>query len=217
VVLQCVTASGQIYDKTIIHAGDSISKYYTYLFPSFEDATVIMRDGRSAVYKMNFNLLLCDLEFINQKGDTLAVTNAMDIYSIRLDSCSFIYVHKKGYFQILATGDASSLVVHRQRRLEHVPVGGMGAGGPGGGLELYKTISTRQGIMPLVLHKDICVWRITSFLVFNSSGEMENAGRTAFMKIYDGDKRSFEQFVKENKIDFNRQDDLEKLFHFCTQ
>ena len=42
------------------------------------------------------------MQFINPKGDTLVITNPADIDSILLDSCSFIYDYRKGYFQILA-------------------------------------------------------------------------------------------------------------------
>jgi hypothetical protein len=37
------------------------------------------------------------------------------------------------------------------------------------------------------------------------------------MKLYNGDEKSFDHYIKANKINLNQQDDLEKLFHFCTQ
>lgn len=217
VLLQGVSAQAQIYDKMIIHAGDSISKYRSYLFPSFGDASVKMRDGRAVIYKMDFNLLLSNMQFINSKGDTLVITNPVDIDSILLDSCSFIYDYKKGYFQILATSGAVSLAVHRQTTFEPVPFGGMGNKMPSGGVEMINSVSNRQGTLPLVLNEDIYVLKSTSFFIYYSGGQTENAGKAAFMKIYDRDKRSFDQFVKANKIDFNNQGDLEKLFQFCTQ
>jgi hypothetical protein len=215
--LQGLTARAQINDKTIIHAGDSLSNYYTYLFPSFGDAVVKMRDGRSVIYKMNFNLLLSDMQFINPKGDTMVITNPADIDSILLDSCSFIYDYKKGYFQMLAVSDAVSLTVHRHTTFEPVPNGAMGAKSPTGGVEMLNSIANRQGTIPLVLDEDIYVLENTIFFLYYRGGGVENAGKAAFMRIYNGEKRSFDQFVKTNKIDFNKQGDLEKLFHFCIQ
>jgi hypothetical protein len=216
-VLHGIDARSQVYEKTIVHAGDSISHHYSYLLPFFQDATIKFRDGRSFVYKINFNTVLCDMQFINPKGDTLVISNAELIDSILVDSCSFIYNYQKGYFQILAVSDAATLAVHRQSTFEPVEIGGMGESRSSGGVEMINSFSGRQGTLPLVLNRDIYVLKKTSYWVVYKNGEMENAGKAAFMKIYGGDKKSFDQFVKANKIDFNKQGDLEKLFHFCTQ
>ncbi len=47
IVLRSFIADAQVYDRTIIHAGDSASDYYSYRFPGFSDAEVKMKDGRS--------------------------------------------------------------------------------------------------------------------------------------------------------------------------
>jgi hypothetical protein len=216
-VLQGITACAQINDKTIIHAGDSLSKHYTWLFPTFGDATVKMRDGTSLIYKMNFNLLLCDMQFINPKGDTLVITNPAVIDSILLDSCSFIYDFKKGYFQILVSSGTVCLAIHRQTTFDPVPIGAMGTKSQAGGVEMVNSVSNRQGTFPLTLNEDIYVLKSTSFLLYYKGGGIENAGKADFMRIYNGDRRTFDQFVKTNKIDFNKQGDLEKLFQFCAQ
>ena len=216
-LLDSVTIHAQtINDKLIIHAGDSLSKHVSWLFPSFRDATVKFRDGRSVVYKMNFNLLLADMQFIGQRGDTMVITNPVDIDSIRLDSCSFIYNHHEGYFQILLAADRVSLAIHRRTTIQPVPIGGEGSNGSSGGVEMINAISNRQGAMPLVLNENMYVWENTSFVLYYKDEMSENAGKAAFLKLYNGDRKSFDQFVKTNKIDFNKQGDLEKLFHFCT-
>jgi hypothetical protein len=217
ILLPRLPARAQVYERTIIHAGDSVSKYYTYLFPSFGDATVKLRDGRSLIYKMNFNLLLCDMQFINAKGDSLAISNPVEIDSILLDSCLFVYVYKRGYFQLLAVTDAVSLAVFRQCTFEPVQIGGMGTPRHSGGIEMFNSITSRQGTMPLLLNEDIFALKNTSFLFFYKGGGTENAGKAAFLRIFAGDKKSFDQFVKSNKIDYNKPGDLVKLFHFCTQ
>lgn len=216
-LLQGLTVCAQKTDKMILHAGDSLSKYYRYLFPSFGDAVVKMRDGRSVVYKMNFNLLLCDMQFINRRGDTVVITNPADVDSIRLDSCSFIYDYQKGYFQILAVSDPVCLAIHRHVTFEPVPKGAYGSNSSTGGVEMLNSVSNRGGTIPLVLNEDIYVLESTSFFLYYKGGGLEKAGKAAFMRIYNGGKASLDQFIKTKKIDFNKQGDLEDLFHFCTQ
>lgn len=217
-VMQGVRVHAQEYNKLIIHAGDSISHHYSYLFPDFQNAAVEFRDGRSFTYKMNFNLVLCDMQFINKKGDTLAITNGEDIDSIGMDSSSWVYDYQKGYFQIVAAAGPWKLAVYRRTTFEPVQNGGMGESRQSGGVEMINAVSGRQGTLPLVLNQDIFVVRKTSYwLIYYKIGDMESAGKTAFMKLYGGDKKSFDQFVKANKINFNVQGDLEKLFQFCIQ
>ena len=57
-VLQGVAGFAQVSDHVVIPAGDSISNHYSYLFPSFKEAKVNFRDGRSFTYKMDFNMLI---------------------------------------------------------------------------------------------------------------------------------------------------------------
>lgn len=216
-ILQGVTAHSQEYDKLIIHSGDSISRHYTWLFPSFENATVKFRDGRIFVYEMNFNTMLCDMQYIGRNGDTLAITNAELVDSIRFDSSSFIYDYKKGYFQIVAGSGAVSFAIYRRTSFEPVQAGGMGEARQSGGVEVIDAINTRQGMLPPVLNQDMYALKKTAYYLISKNGDFENAGKGAFLKIYHGDRKSFERYVRQNKIDFNDQADLEKLFHFCVQ
>jgi hypothetical protein len=216
-VLQGVAGYAQVSDHIVIPAEDSISNHYSYLFPSFMEAEVKFRDGRSFTYKMDFNMLICEMQYINTKGDTLQITNAGLIDSIRMDSCSFIYDYQKGYFQIVAVSDAASLAIYRRASFLPVQKGGMGENRQDGGVQQFNLMNTREGTRPLVLDQDINAVRTTTYLLILKSGEMENAGKAAFMKLYNGDKKSFDQYIMANKINLNQQDDLEKLFHFCTQ
>jgi hypothetical protein len=216
VVLHGVSVHAQAYDKMIIHAGDSIKNHISYLFPAFTDALVKFRDGRSFVYKMNFNLVLCDMQYINKKGDTLAITNGELIDTIRMESCYFIYDYQKGYFQIIDESDAGRLAVYRRTSFQPVQTGGYGEGRQSGGVEMISSLNGKQGSLPLVLNQDMYIVRKTSYFLIDKGGAMENASKPAFLKIYSGDKKSFDQFVKANKINYNDQGDLEKLFNFCT-
>jgi hypothetical protein len=216
-VLQGAAAYAQVSEKTVIPAGDSISNHYRYLFPSFKEAKVKFRDGRSFTYKMDFNMLLCVMQYINTKGDTLEITNAELIDSIRMDSCAFTYDNQKGYFQIIAVSDAASLAVNRRCTFQFVQKGAMDKSEQSSQVQMITDVNGRQGSIPLVSDQDTYVVRTTTYLLVLKSGEMMNAGKTPFMKIYNGDKKTVEQYIKANKINFNQQDDLEKLFDFCTQ
>ena len=92
--------SAQVYERTVIHSNDNLSGLFRFRFPSFQDATVLLKNGGSLKTKMNFNLLLCNMQFIDPKGDTLEITQPQEIDSVRFDhSTFFLHVHCGRKFQ----------------------------------------------------------------------------------------------------------------------
>lgn len=96
ILLQAFSAAGQLLEKHTFHKGEVLADNFTYRFPLFEEATVLFKDGSTAVSKMNFNTLLCQMEFINDKGDTIEVAKPSVIDSIRFRNSTFFF--KKIYF-----------------------------------------------------------------------------------------------------------------------
>jgi hypothetical protein len=215
IVLRSFIAEAQVYDRTIIHAGDSASDYYSYRFPSFSDAQVKMKDGRSMAFKMNFNMLLCEMQFINDKGDTLVIAKPEEIASIRLRSSLFYF--DKNYYEVVAASDSVKLVVLRKVSFEPVKLGPMGARVQSAGIDEYNAIATERGRVPLHLNEDIYAEKTTTNFLVGADGEMVVANKAAWLKAFAVDKKNFDLFIKSNKINLNKLKDLETLFTYCMQ
>jgi len=211
------SAWAQVYDRKIIHAGDNISDYFTYRFPSFEEATILFKNGGSLMYKMNFNMLLCNMQFINPKGDSLEISKPEDIDSIRLNNCTFFF--RNGYFEIIAAFDSVKLVVSRKASFEPVKIGAMGLPSHSASIEDYSSYSnndTREKPIQLHVNQDLNAYEKTEYFLISNEGDFIKATKTNFLEIFSDSKKSIEKFLRLNKINFNKQDDLEKLFHFCA-
>jgi hypothetical protein len=208
-------AQAQDQDITIIHAGDNFSDYFTYRFPSFADATILFKNGTSSTAKMNFNTFLCKMQFIEPKGDTLVVSNPGEIDSIRLNDRSFFY--NKDYFEIIAALDSVKLVVLRKINIDEVVTGALGIQSHTANVKSYDSYVTPMGPNKLLVKEDLSIRKQTVYSLIDKNGAFINASRSGFLKIFPGDKKSIEGFLKSNKINFNSQADLEKLFLFCTQ
>jgi hypothetical protein len=214
-VLTGACAHAQTYTRTIVHAGDSLSTYYTYQFPTFADANMLLKDGRRLKYKMNFNLLLCEMQFIDPKGDTLVIAKPEEIDFILLNNSSFFF--DRGYNEVLVSSEALKLVVLRQVSFEPVKIGAMEAPARSSSAEAFNSTFTQRGMMPLVMSEDIYVSKKTTYLLIGKDGERTIATKSNFLKVFASDKKNIENFLKSNEIDFSKQGDLEKLFHFCTE
>lgn len=216
IFFQTFSAGAQQHSRKIIHTGEMLSDYFTYRFPSFEEATVLFKNGSTLTYKMNFNMLLCSMEFINPKGgDTMEISEPGDIDSIRFNKSTFFF--KDDYFEILTAFYPVKLIVSRKVNIEPVMLGAMGLPARNYQVEGIGRINPKSLMtLNLRLNQDIYVYGKTDYFLMSNEGEFIKATKPNFLKIFKDDRESIEKFLKLNKINFNKQDDLEKLFHFCT-
>src|SRR5689334_22666870 len=90
-----ISAVGQESESLIIKAGQTINKNMpqnqVFYYPSFLPARVVFKDKKTASGKMNYNLLVDEMQFVNENGDTLAVTNEALIKEVQFAADTFYY------------------------------------------------------------------------------------------------------------------------------
>ncbi len=211
--LTSITA--QVYDKKTMHAGESLSDVSYYLFPSFRDATVKFKKGGELVSRLNFNMLICQMQFISPKGDTLNLSRLDDIDEINFDSTTFFY--DEGYYQVLAKDDIADLAVLRKVSYEPVKIGALGIRNHSGtGTEGYGSFLDNSTEKKLTLNEDVDITRESTFYLIAPNGGKTKANRAGFLKIFSKNSQPSKTYIKENKPDFNKESDLKKLFDFYT-
>lgn len=77
--------------------GEVLPKEAIYVLPAFATGTAFLKDGTSSMLRFNYNFLLDEMHFINEKGDTLAIADPLLINSVVIDSMVFYY--DKGYLR----------------------------------------------------------------------------------------------------------------------
>lgn len=207
-------ANAQSYDKKVLKAGDDLSAISYYLFPSFTDATVTLPQGK-LVSKMNFNLLTCQLQFIDGKGDTLNLARPKEVERAAFDSVYFFYADD-GYYEAGNTAAAVQLLVYRKASFNPVKVGAFGVQQHNGaGIEAFEALVTRTGDRRLLVNEDIEILHTTIYYLQGPGGERIKAGKAAFVKLFPGKKEVIETTIKANKINFNKEADLRLLLKVC--
>ncbi len=68
----------------------------------------------------------------------------------------------------------------------------------------------------LSINQDINVIEKTEYFLMIGNNELIKANKANFLKIFTGDHKRIEIFLKANKPNFTDQNDLRKLFDFCT-
>jgi len=214
------STNAQISETITVKAGEDLSAILSshglYKFPSFIYGTVLFKDGTSTKAKMNFNVFLNDMQFIDNKGDTLAIDNASLIDSLKLDSNVFYY--QKGYFYIVKDYSDIKLVMQEKINFENVKKGAYGLPSRASSIDTYGgATSGFNSINQYILNEDIIVKKETTYRLAYKKFRSEPATRTGFLNVFHDIKKETSDFIETNNINFKRESDIKKLFDFCTQ
>jgi hypothetical protein len=207
-------SKAQVLDKKTVHAGESLSALFYYRFPAFTDANVKLKNGGAGPSKMNFNLLVCEMQFIDPHGDTLSIAKPQDIDSISLGGSTFFY--KDGYQEMIRATNLVKLLVVRKVVYEPIEIGAMGLRTHTGvGIKNYSSLIANAGEKQLTLNVDIDIaMETTYFLAAND--EMLKVSKTAFLTLFPKNGAAIQGYIKSNKPAFNKEEDIKKLFDFCA-
>ena len=189
-----------------------------YYYPQFTKAEVFFRGGTKASGKMNYTRLFDQMLFIDPKGDTLAVANEETIKFIRFGQDTFYY--DEGYLRIIADHDVVKLAEKQVWVVANIKK-----------TSTHNTSTSSVGITsvnsfrhgndavrtPLTLNEDIVLRKETRYYFGDEYNHFAPAGKKGLFQLYSKKQRSIENYLKENKINFNKRDDVEALSRFIRE
>ncbi|MGC4036331.1 MAG: hypothetical protein QM764_10230 [Chitinophagaceae bacterium] len=201
-----------------VSAGDDISAalsiYGVYRFPSFIYGLVLFKDGTTTNAKMNFNVFLNDMQFIDNKGDTLAINHAELIDSIKLDST--VYYFDKGYCEIILDNSGVKLIAKEKVNYEIMKKGAYDLPSRGGSIETYGVSDVNYNpAKKITLNEDIIIKKETTYFVSAKKFRVYKADKRGFLNAFPDQKKEITEFADSSKINFDNEDDLKKLLQFC--
>ena len=183
-----------------------------YRYPVFAEGIVYFKQGGAAKSKMNYNRLFREMIFINPKGDTLALENEEAINVIVFGKDTFYY--QNGYLEQIATANNLKLAVNQlisEAGRKKTTVYGVETSGPTAlgyydeGF-LFKQLNNSEAIK---------LTRETKYFIANESNQFVAANKKNLLKIVPSEKKAaVETFVQTNNTNFDKREDLEKLFTF---
>ncbi len=211
-----VVAQAPLYIKT--QSGDDINRLLgtaRFLFSEFQEANVFLRDGKNSAW-MNYNLLTDEMQFIDKKGDTLALKNPDKVIAITFGTRVFKYT-ARGYVEILATGKdyKSELQVKRAIKQsaaqKNTPYGGVITSAAS-----IKQVYSRAGGVYELFPSEAVSYIKESLFYLAIADKYRIANRTGFLKTYSKRKNAIGEYLKQHPVSFNKEADILRLFEFCA-
>jgi len=195
---------------------DAIPVTEIYSYPEFRIGTVALRNGTAVNAKLNYNSVFGEMQFIDPKnGDTISLAEEKNIKFVAVEKDTFYF--DEGWLQVINTDTLMKMAKKKLLGMINIEkIGAMGIVGAGS-IETYTKLSTRQGMKDLVAKEKLTLAENITYYFGDRFNHFSKANKKNLLNLHRGREEKIETWLKENKIDFNKGDDLKKLFVFLNE
>ena len=199
---------------------DKLSTQMQYIFPEFTDGQVFFFKASAGTGKLNYNMLIGEMQFLDNDKEVMAL-EAKNISAVNINNRSF-FPYKGNEFaeELLSTGKYKLLV---RRKGNVAPFAKKGAYGTSSStssitsITSYSSVNTGGQNYDLSVANDVLITVRYFYYLLGENGKYTQIMNTkTFTKLFPALRTQIETFVKEQKIRFDKEDDLKKLFAFCS-
>ena len=186
-----------------------------YQYPQFVTGKVFFKPGDSAAAKLNYNRFLDEMHFIDIRGDTLNIANAGTIKFIRINVDVFYY--DNGYVKFIK--DAHDIKLASKQTLVvsgRNKIGAYGMANPTSAIDSYGTLHDQKSSYKLIPKEDVILAKKTLYYFGDKYNRFVWITKKNLLKQFPKQSGTLNAYLKENKVDLNSREDLEKLLQFIA-
>jgi hypothetical protein len=181
-----------------------------YIYPEFTKGRVWNRDGSLGGGLMNYNTLVHEMQFIDQKGDTLALAHPETVRAIIIEGDSFFY--DRIYVKQVASGDAIRLLKRSRLRVaDKQKIGAYDMPTSNSSIESYNSFTNGLMRFAINVREDILMNRETLYYFADRYDSFVPANRRSLLKLLGRRHSEGEKYLKDHSVDFNNESDLVNL------
>jgi len=210
----------QTSETVRIKAGEDPAKSYSphgfYQFPVFSEGVAVFKNGGRTTARFNYHMLNEEVQFISANGDTLALADPFSIKYLTIDTNTFYY--SEGYLEVIVNDESLKLArkVHLNTRWEKI--GAYGQASPSGSIRTPNKLILRNTGRDLSINQDIIIQKEYTYYWLDKYSTALKATKANLLKLLSPDKkRSIEDYLQKNKIDFKKESDLKKLLQYSLE
>lgn len=207
----------------LVKAGEDFSKVIPlnerYRYTEFHDGLLHYPQGKkSSVLKLNYNLVFGAVQFLDDKGDTLFIAEDSNIFKyVQIQRDLYYHDFRDGYFEILTRNAPVKLIAQlkwKVVRKEIVVENGYGTSASVSNTEYSSRRSS--DINNFVQNENTLFGKDLSYFLLGKKEKIYKANKNGFLKIFYDHKQKINLYIKEQNIDFLKEEDLKKLLEFCN-
>ena len=185
-------------------------KISSYLFNEFQEVTVFFKNGGQSKEKMNYNFLSEKFYFIDPAGEIKVLSNPQDVIVIRFGERVF-YPEANGGVEILPVTPVL-YVQYKAHIRQEAAKGAYGMSSETTSIRTFGAADMGNGMRFDFDPQKLYVGRRYNIYWIEKNGKKKPFKNfKQFVKLYPKHKEALEEFIKENKLDFNNIDQIKML------
>jgi hypothetical protein len=186
-----------------------------YVLPDFVKGLVKLKSGKTEEVVMNYNKVTEEMIF-DKEGTKLAMTNLESIDTVYLGSRKFI-PHGKVFYEVLIDDNISLFKKHHCNLLQAGSPSGYGGTSETSAINSISILVGSGTMYKLELPKEYHVKDASQFRILKDNSEFIIASQKQFLKIFPQQSEVLEKFIKLNKLNITKQEDLIILIAKCNE
>lgn len=216
-VLLCCYSTYAQTDRWTVKPGENINTALApdvkFHYSKFTEGTVFFRDGTMSNALLDYSLLTEEMQFIAPKGDTLAVANEATIKYITIGNDTFLY--NKVYMQLIAGNTTAKLAKKEALAIANVKkAGAYDQYSSTSSITTVKSVQLQDRVTNLTESQELTIIKESTYYIGDSYNHFLQANKKNIIKLFGKKQNAIEQYLKDNKVVFNKEEDLKALIAF---
>jgi hypothetical protein len=208
--------------KTLsVSAGDNVTTTlgdHIYRYEGFQSAKIYFRNGRTNTTKLNLNMLLDEMQFVDvQSRDTMSIADPLSIDRIEIGADTYIYVD--GYLHIIDTySDKATLAVNRKMKVvDRQKEGGYGQQTSTSSISSMSSTDNGTNLQyNLKVNENFVVKMEEKFFLIDEKAKVTILNKSNIQRAFPQHKKQIAEYIKINKPNYAKEEDVKALLVYCT-
>ena len=185
-----------------------------YQYPEFVNGRAFNGDGGIAEARFNYNYVTNQIEFINSKGDTLALVNGADFNRIALQRDTFYYQDKQFIQQVSHYHDYNLFVKRSLLKTNTEKKGAYDTYSGTSSITTLNDVDVGDRMVRLASDENLIYTFKDNYYLSGKFNQFYPATRKGIYDLFSKNEKKLKEFLGKNNIDFNKKEDLEHLLEY---
>lgn len=190
-----------------------------FKYDTFQTGKITYMNGTYAQARFNYCYLFGEVMYIDPKGDTLLLANNGLINYIDIGKVRYISDQTNGHLEILEDYSNIKLAkreIYKMRGSEKK--GAYQNQNEQGSVTNSATFTDITGnVSTLPANNTILLKPTVFFYAIDSNRSFYKISRSSILKIFPRNKKEIEQYIHDQPINFNNEEDIRKIVKFSSQ
>jgi hypothetical protein len=186
-----------------------------YIFPEFTRGTIKLKTGQVRELSLNYNSVTEEMVFDNN-GQKMALADPMSIDTITIQGRKFIPCQNI-FYEIILDLPVPLVIHHFSNLISPGKPAGYGTTSESSAITQTSTLVSSRRIYEIKLPVEYEVVPAPEFMIKYNSKCYKVSNSNQLIKYFPEKKEAIKEFVKKNKTNFKKSEDLKQLIEFCNK